>query len=147
MKIHIVPAYSPWVNGLVEGTNKLFLHIYRSDLDYMFKTECKLLPKWSIPQQITSRKLNLYMLETLKGDPIAGTFSAHQLWRFTPREGTKLAEEQKAVEECCTKEAEEERRRNKQSIACSQELNHHTQPQLPEENSPGNTMNDMNPNG
>ena len=45
MKIHIVPAYSPWVNGLVEGTNKLFLHIYRSDLDYMFKTERKLLPK------------------------------------------------------------------------------------------------------
>jgi hypothetical protein len=28
-KTHIVPAYSPWVNGLVEGTNKLFLHILK----------------------------------------------------------------------------------------------------------------------
>ena len=26
---HIVAAYSPWVNGLVEGTNKLFLHILK----------------------------------------------------------------------------------------------------------------------
>ena len=70
------------------------VQIYRSDLDYTFKMECKLLPKWSIPQRITSRQLNSYMLETLKGDPIAGTFSAHQLQRFIPREGTKLAEEQ-----------------------------------------------------
>ena len=28
-KTHVVPAYSPWVNGLVEGTNKLFLHILK----------------------------------------------------------------------------------------------------------------------
>ena len=28
-KTHIVAAYSPWVNGLVEGTNKLFLHILK----------------------------------------------------------------------------------------------------------------------
>ncbi|TFY75650.1 hypothetical protein EWM64_g8362 [Hericium alpestre] len=26
-KTHIVTAYSPWVNGLVEGTNKLLLHV------------------------------------------------------------------------------------------------------------------------
>lgn len=29
MKTHIVPAYSPWVNGLIEGTNKLFLHVLK----------------------------------------------------------------------------------------------------------------------
>ena len=28
-KTHIVPAYSPWVNRLVEGMNKLFLHILK----------------------------------------------------------------------------------------------------------------------
>ena len=28
-KTHIVSAYSPWVNGLVEGTNKLFLHVLK----------------------------------------------------------------------------------------------------------------------
>ena len=26
-KTHVVPAYSPWVNGLVEGTNKLLIYI------------------------------------------------------------------------------------------------------------------------
>ena len=26
-KTHIVPAYSPWVNGLVEGTNKLLIYV------------------------------------------------------------------------------------------------------------------------
>jgi hypothetical protein len=26
---HITPAYSPWVNGLVEGTNKLLLHVLK----------------------------------------------------------------------------------------------------------------------
>ena len=28
-KTVVMPAYSPWVNGLVEGTNKLFLHILK----------------------------------------------------------------------------------------------------------------------
>ena len=31
------------------------VQIYRSNLDYTFKTERKLLPKWSTPQCITSR--------------------------------------------------------------------------------------------
>jgi transposase InsO family protein len=26
-KTHVIAAYSPWINGLIEGTNKLFLHI------------------------------------------------------------------------------------------------------------------------
>ena len=28
-KTHVAPSYLPWVNGLVEGTNKLFLHILK----------------------------------------------------------------------------------------------------------------------
>ena len=86
------------------------VQIYRSDLDYTFKTERKLLPKWSTPQRITARHLNSYALETLKGDPIPGTFSARRLRGFTPKEGTQLAEEQKLVEERCTKEEEESRK-------------------------------------
>ena len=37
-------------------------------------------------------------LKTLNGDPLPGTFSARHLRRFFPKEGTKLAEEQKALE-------------------------------------------------
>lgn len=80
------------------------VQIYRSDLDYTFKTERKLLPKWSTPQRITSRNLNSYTLETLSGDPVQGTFSARRLRRFTPLEGTRLAEEQKLIEQRCTQE-------------------------------------------
>ena len=83
------------------------VQIYRSDLDYTFKTERKLLPKWSSPQRISAKKnLNSYSLETLNGDPIPGSFSARRLRRFIPHEGTKLADEQRQVEERC---AEDER--------------------------------------
>jgi hypothetical protein len=44
--------------------------------------------------------LNSYTLETLSGEPLPGSFSARRLRRFIPREGTKLAEEQKLREEC-----------------------------------------------
>ena len=86
------------------------VQIYRSDLDYTFKMERKLLPKWSTPQRVISQNLNSYTLETLNGDPIPGSFSARRLRRFIPREGTRLAEEQKLVEERCAKEEEEKRR-------------------------------------
>ena len=26
---HVVSAYSPWINGLVEGTNKILLHVLK----------------------------------------------------------------------------------------------------------------------
>lgn len=55
------------------------VQIYRSDLDYTFKTERKLLPKWSTPQRVVKRHLNSYTLETLHGDPIPGFFSARRL--------------------------------------------------------------------
>jgi hypothetical protein len=84
------------------------VQIYRSDLDYTFKTERKLLPKWSMPHRVASRQLNSYTLETLKGEPVPGSFSARRLRRFIPREGTKLAEMQKLVEQKLAKEARQE---------------------------------------
>ena len=82
---------------VVFSTGQL-VQIYRSDLDYTFKTERKLLPKWSPPQRVVSRLMNSYVLETLQGERLPGTFSARCLRRFTPKEGTKLAEEQKRTE-------------------------------------------------
>jgi hypothetical protein len=84
--------------GEVVFSNSQLVQIYRNDLDYTFKTERKLLPKWSIPHRITSRQLNSYTLETTSGEPLPGFFSARRLRTFVPKEGTKLAEEQKLVE-------------------------------------------------
>jgi hypothetical protein len=90
--------------GEVTFSKGHLVQIYRNDLDYTFKTERKLLPKWSIPQRVTSRHSNSYALETLNGDPLPGSFSARRLRRFIPREGTKLAEEQRLIEEQSAKE-------------------------------------------
>jgi transposase InsO family protein len=75
-KTHIVPAYSPWVNGLVEGTNKLFLHILKRlcapDLD---NEETKKLATDDIPKhwpdhfEETIRILNWRLLPALKFSP------------------------------------------------------------------------------
>ena len=73
------------------------VQIYRSDLDYTFKTNWKLIPKWSAPQRVIEQNLNSYRLERLDGTPIAGSFSARRLREFIPREGTKLAKDQAAL--------------------------------------------------
>jgi hypothetical protein len=66
--------------GEVVFLNGQLVQIYHNDLDYTFKkTECKLLPKWSIPHWITSRQLNSYTLETTSGDPLPRFFSARRL--------------------------------------------------------------------
>ena len=52
------------------------VQIYCSDLDYTFKTEHKLLPKWSQPWQIAKQLHNSYKLENLDGSAIEGTFSS-----------------------------------------------------------------------
>src|SRR5271168_150534 len=46
--------------------------------------------------------------ETLSNEPLPGTFSARRLWRFTPKEGTKLAEEQERLMERLMEERREE---------------------------------------
>ena len=56
------------------------------------------------PTTYSVKEWNSYSLETLKGDPIQGTFSTRRLWRFVPQEGTRLAEEQRHIEERCVKE-------------------------------------------
>jgi len=74
------------------------VQVYCSDLDYTFKTERKILPKWSQPRRISKRLRNSYELKNLDGSPISGTFSARRLRAFIPREGTKLAVEQRELE-------------------------------------------------
>ena len=83
------------------------VQVYCSDLDGTFKTERKILPKWSPSYRVTARVLNSYTLQTLIGAPINGCFSAHHLQRFLPCEGVELARAQKEVEERCRREEEE----------------------------------------
>jgi hypothetical protein len=75
-RTHVVPAYSPWVNGLVEGTNKLFLHILKRlcapDLD---EEETDRLSKDNLPKnwpdhfENTIKILNWRLLPALKFSP------------------------------------------------------------------------------
>ena len=74
------------------------VQVYRNDLTYTFKTERKLLPRWSPPRRIVSRDRNSYHIETLEGIPISSTFSSRRLRRFLPRSGTQLAELQEELE-------------------------------------------------
>jgi hypothetical protein len=74
------------------------VQVYRSDLDYTFKTERKLLPKWSPPYRIHTRIWNAYTLEDLDGTCVDGEFSARRLRAFIPKEGTRLADTQKEWE-------------------------------------------------
>jgi hypothetical protein len=75
------------------------VQVYRSDLDYTFKSIRKMEPKWSAPRRVTSRDRNSYKLETLEGLPIGGRFTARRLRRFLPRRGTALHEAQAKIEE------------------------------------------------
>ena len=122
--------------GEVTFSKGQLVQIYRSDLDYTFKTERKLLPKWSTPQRVASRHLNSYVLETLNGDPIPGTFSARRLRRFIPKEGTKMAEDQKLVEERRAREEVEERDRETAEV----------EEERKEKNTPVSTSNDTSTN-
>ena len=46
---------------------------------------------WSIPQHISTWKVNSYTLETLTGIPLNGVYHVRRLCTFQPWEGTKLA--------------------------------------------------------
>jgi hypothetical protein len=85
------------------------VQVYRSDLDFTYKTERKMEPKWSAPRRVTSRDRNSYKLETLEGLPIGNRFASRRLRRFIPRNGTALHEAQSVVEELWgNQEAEED---------------------------------------
>lgn len=75
------------------------VQVYRSDLDFTFATDRKLLPKFSAPRRIVSKNQNSYQLETLEGFPIAGKFSSRRLRRFIPRQGTELERTQAVIED------------------------------------------------
>jgi hypothetical protein len=74
------------------------VQVYRSDLDFTFKAERKMEPKWSAPRRVTSRDRNSYKLETLEELPIGNRFSSRRLRRFIARNGTVLHEAQTAIE-------------------------------------------------
>ncbi|GAW08960.1 rna binding protein [Lentinula edodes] len=86
-----------------EGKEVIFdkgdlVQVYRSDLDYTFKTIKKIIPKWSRPYRVVERNVNSYTLQTIDGRLIEGKwFAARWLREFKPRMGTKLAEEQLEV--------------------------------------------------
>ncbi|KZP06514.1 hypothetical protein FIBSPDRAFT_764333 [Athelia psychrophila] len=83
-------------NTVVFHTNDL-VQVYRSDLDYTFKTSRKFLPKWGAVCRVVARDVNAYKLASLEGLVLKGRFSARRLCRFEPREGTLLDDEQKAL--------------------------------------------------
>ena len=53
---------------------------------------------WSEPHRIAEQLLNSYKLETLDGKLLVGEYHTRRLREFIPREGTKLAEQQKELE-------------------------------------------------
>ena len=73
---HIVPAYSPWVNGLVEGTNKILLHVLkqlcapnlREDEHQSLKAE-DTLKNWPNHLEEAIQIINLRLLPTLNYSP------------------------------------------------------------------------------
>ena len=109
-------------SGEVIFSKGQLVQVYRSDLDSTFKTERKILPKWSPPYRVITRSLNSYTLETLIGAPIDGHFSARRLRRFFPREGTELARAQKEVEERCHKEEDEREEAERMKIETERRL-------------------------
>lgn len=75
-KLHIIAAYSPWVNGLVEGTNKLLLHILKRlcapelGEDNCDETSWDKLPKtWPNHLENAVHALNHRLLPALKFTP------------------------------------------------------------------------------
>jgi hypothetical protein len=84
--------------GEVVFSKGQLVQIYRSDLDYTFKTERKLAPKWSTPHCITDRATNSYTLAWLDGTPIEGEFSTRCLRVFVPQPGSHLEKDQQEWE-------------------------------------------------
>lgn len=83
----------------VEFAINTLVQVYRSDLDYTFKTERKLLPKWGPVRRIIGRNRNSYKIATLEGLVLKGWFSARRLREFEARAGTELDAGQKALSE------------------------------------------------
>jgi len=82
IKLHIVAKYSAWVNGLVEGTNKILLGILKcmcapnlGEDDYALMTGFTHLPNnWPDHLDEGARQLNKRILHSFKFSPIELTF-------------------------------------------------------------------------
>ena len=75
-KHHIIAAYAPWINGLVEGTNKLLLHVLKRlcapdlDNDKLDAIDWEKLPKqWPDHLDEAVRCLNNRLLPSFKFSP------------------------------------------------------------------------------
>jgi hypothetical protein len=90
--------------------------LYHSTIHNSLEARRKLLPKWSIPCRITKQLCNSYKLENLDGTPIPGEFHARCLRAFHPKDGTKLAEEQKQQEREQTRKGTEENQYNEDAV-------------------------------
>jgi len=95
------------------------VQVYRSDLVHTVSTKKKLAPMWSVPRRVSARKLNSYVLETLAGVPLNGTFHARRLRAFEPREGTKLALSEAARREAMDEEGELEEGDDEVDVECA----------------------------
>jgi len=82
--------------GEVAFARGQLVQVYRNDLDYTFKTDRKLLPKWSQPCRVAEQLHNSYKIETLTGSPLSGLYHARRLRAFTPKEGSRLHDAQQA---------------------------------------------------
>lgn len=75
-KHHVIAAYAPWINGLVEGTNKLLLHVLKRlcapdlDNDKLDAIDWEKLPKqWPDHLDEAVRCLNNRLLPSFKFSP------------------------------------------------------------------------------
>src|ERR1700676_1193831 len=75
-KPHIVSAYSPWINGLVEGTNKILLHVLKrlcapglGDDEYDNMDWDSLPKSWPLHLDEAVLALNTRILPNLKFSP------------------------------------------------------------------------------
>jgi len=82
--------------GEVAFARGQLVQVYRNDLDYTFKMDRKLLPKWSQPRRVAEQLRNLYKIETLTSSPLPGLYHTRRLRAFTPKEGSRLHDAQQA---------------------------------------------------
>ena len=75
-KPHVVSAYSPWINGLVEGTNKILLHVLKrlctpglGDDEYNNMAWDSLPKSWPLHLDDAVLALNTCILPNLKFSP------------------------------------------------------------------------------
>lgn len=85
-------VFNVWIDS-----SRDLVQVYRSDLDYTFRTNCTFLPKWWAVCRVVARDINSYKLATLEGLVLKGWFSTWRLCMFQPREGTNLDDAQKVI--------------------------------------------------